>query len=150
MSSIFGKFLDLPLGKDKFSFELYTRYCTVSSMNFQKFSGEGPVAYLGFQKEGDKFSLATSAHTKGRGGKPCFPIFYFFAKGGMAQCPLNTPLGGAHRALSPDSFPRSILDWASLSGFDLKSRAVHALVLGFTLNSPQFVWSFPPQQRGTR
>ena len=46
------------------------------------------VAYLGFQKRGGgKFSLATSAHTKG-GAKPSFPIFlvckkkFFFAKGG--------------------------------------------------------------------
>ena len=46
------------------------------------------VAYLGFQKGGAKFSLATSAHTKGGGAKPSFPIFlvckknFFFAKGG--------------------------------------------------------------------
>ena len=52
------------------------------------------VAYLGFQKGGAKFSLATSAHTKG-GAKPSFPIFlvcqkkFFLAKGGgaMAQWP---------------------------------------------------------------
>ena len=51
------------------------------------------VAYLGFRKGGAKFSLATSAHTKG-GAKPSFPIFlvcqkkFFLAKGGaMAQWP---------------------------------------------------------------
>ena len=47
--------------------------------------------------------------------------------------------GGAHRALSPDSFPRSISGFAFDSGFDLKSRAVRPLGLGFTLKSPQYV-----------
>ena len=57
------------------------------------------VAYLGFQKGGAKFSLATSAHTKGDQTK--FSNFFsmskknfFWPKGGhgtMAS-PLNTPL----------------------------------------------------------
>ena len=58
------------------------------------------VAYLEFHEEGAKFSLATSAYTKG-GAKPCFPTFTFFpmaqknllAKGGHdPMAPLNTPL----------------------------------------------------------
>ena len=50
-----------------------------------KYPGD-PVAYLGFQKGGAKFSLAASAHTKG--AKPSFPIFLvcekknFWPKGG--------------------------------------------------------------------
>ena len=52
------------------------------------------VAYLGFQK--GEFSLATSAHTKGGGGKPSFPFVSNVKK--MAQVawpngpPKNTPL----------------------------------------------------------
>ena len=56
------------------------------------------MAYLGFHKGGAKFSLATSAYTKG--GQTRFSNFFpmskkkFLAKGGaMAQWPpLNTPL----------------------------------------------------------
>ena len=57
------------------------------------------VAYLGFQKEGAKFSLATSAYTSQRGAKPYFPIFsysekkFFLAKWGpWPNGPLNMPL----------------------------------------------------------
>ena len=80
----------------------YTRF-VYKNLTFKTsavFSHSHPVAYLGFQKGGAKFSLATSAHTKG-GAKPSFPIFlvcqkkFFLAKGGghgtMAS-PLNTPL----------------------------------------------------------
>ena len=56
------------------------------------------VAYLGFQKEGAKFSLATSAHTMGGGANQVFQFFYyvkknFFANGGHGTMayPLNTP-----------------------------------------------------------
>ena len=52
------------------------------------------VAYLGFQKGGAKFSLATSAHTKG-GGQTKFSNFFSMSKkiffgqrgGAMAQWP---------------------------------------------------------------
>ena len=51
------------------------------------------VAYLGFQKGGAKFSLATSAHTKG-GANPNFQFFlvcqkknFFGQRGAMAQRP---------------------------------------------------------------
>ena len=64
-----------------------------------RFTDQWTVAYLGFKKEGAKFSLATSAHTKGGGAKPSFPIFLvcqkklFLAKGGHGpMAPLNTPL----------------------------------------------------------
>ena len=54
-----------------------------------------PVAYLGFQK-GAKFSLATSAHTKGETNfSNFFPMSkkLFLAKGGHGPIPpLNTPL----------------------------------------------------------
>ena len=56
------------------------------------------MAYLGFQKGGGKFLLATIAHTNG--GQTKFSNFFsvsnkkkFGQRGTMAQCPLlNTPL----------------------------------------------------------
>ena len=81
---IFGKLLDPPLEKDKFSLEKlnYTPDCTVSSMHFQNFLGRGSPSPL------------------------------------------------------PRSIPRSSSGFAFDSRFDLKSLALRALGLGFTLNSP--------------
>ena len=38
------------------------------------------VAYLGFNKGGGKFSLATNTNAYHKGAKPCFPIFVLSPK----------------------------------------------------------------------
>ena len=75
-----------------------------STMPFYHLPFYHAVAYLGFHKGVGKFSLATSAYTKGR-GQTMFSNFVLwwkkiFAKGGpWPNAPLNTPLPPCHSTM---------------------------------------------------